>query len=112
MLGGKIEVVIFWEIVVFIVIGIEDCSCDVVWVVILVVIGIRIVGIIVGIFLIGVGKIVGSFLMLFELEIVVGVIVDGFGGVGRIVGRGFDFICVVIVVVVRLGAICVGDDLG
>lgn len=50
--------------------------------------------------------------MLPELETAVGATVDGFGGAGRIVGRGLDLTCVVTVAVVRLGAICVGDDLG
>lgn len=107
-----------FEIVVFIVSGIEDCSgiddcsCFIVCEIILVVMGIRIVGRIVATFFVGVGKMVGSFLMFVVLEIVVGVIFDGLGGVGRIVGRGFGLICVVMMGVDRLGVICVGDGLG
>lgn len=107
-----------FEILVFIVSGIEDCSgiddcsCFIVCEIILVVMGIRIVGRIVATFFVGVGKMVGSFLMFVVLEIVVGVIFDGLGGVGRIVGRGFGLICVVTIGVDRLGVICVGDGLG
>lgn len=101
-----------FEIVVFIVSGIDDCSCFIVCEIILVVMGIRIVGRIVATFFVGVGKMVGSFLMFVVLEIVVGVIFDGLGGVGRIVGRGFGLICVVTIGVDRLGVICVGDGLG
>lgn len=95
----------------FVVIEIDDWSC-VVECGFIVVIGIRIVGKIV-IFFVGVGRMVGSFLVIVVGRLVVDWgIFGGFGGVGRMVGKGLDRICVVIVGVERLGVIWEGDSFG